>query len=95
MDRVDVRGADDHEVHVLRRRAGAAVLALSEFPDELMDEDNYTRYFPIVGEWGHPVLVEQGAPLLKEIGDSPLRHEEITLDSLASLAAESQFVLRF
>ncbi len=74
---------------------GAAVLALSEFPDELMDEDNYTRYFPIVGEWGHPVLVEQGAPLLKEIGDSPLRHEEITLDSLASLAAESQFVLRF
>ncbi len=74
---------------------GAAVLALSEFPDDLVDDDNYTRYFPIVGEWGHAVLVQKGAPLLSEIGESPLRHEEVSPDALARLAAESDFVLRF
>ena len=74
---------------------GAAVLALSEFPDDLVDDDNYTRYFPIVGEWGHAVLVQQGAPLLGEIGESALRHEEVSPETLARLAAESDFVLRF
>jgi hypothetical protein len=73
----------------------AAVLALSEFCDEFIDEDNYTRYLPIVGDFGRPIYVQKGAPLLSEIGDSPLKFEEITDDQLAALAAKSTYLLRF
>ena len=72
-----------------------AVLALSEFPDELIDEDNYTRYFPIVGEFGRPIYVQKGAPWLAEIGESPLKYQEISDDELAALAASSSAVARF
>lgn len=73
----------------------AAVLALSEYVDEFVDEDNYSRYLPIVGEFGRPVYVQKSAPLLREIGDPTLRFEEITDDQLAKLAAEHNCVLNF
>ncbi|HTD67930.1 MAG TPA: hypothetical protein VK846_15505 [Candidatus Limnocylindria bacterium] len=72
-----------------------AVLALSEYVDEFIDEDNFSRYFPIVGEFGRPIYVQRGAKLLGEIGDSPLKFEEIDDARLAQLAADSQYVLRF
>src|SRR5437773_11197995 len=50
----------------------AAVLALGEFVDELVDEDNFTRYWPILGESGRPIYVETGAPLLKDLGQPPV-----------------------
>jgi hypothetical protein len=74
---------------------GPAVLALSEYADELVDEDNYTRYFPIVGEFGRPVYVQKGAPLLAETGEPALKFEEITDEQLAELAAQCSYVLRF
>jgi len=74
---------------------GPAVLALSEYVDEFVDEDNFSRYFPIVGEFGQPVYVQKGATLLSEIGESPLKFEEIDDAQLARLAADSHYVLRF
>ena len=74
---------------------GSAVLALSEYADEFIDEDNYTRYFPIVGEFGRPIYVQQGAPLLSEIGEASLAFEQIEDARLAQLAAGSDYVLRF
>ena len=74
---------------------GAAVLALSEYADEFIDEDNYSRYFPIVAEFGRPIYVEKGAPLLGEIGEAALKFEEIDDAQLARLAADSQYVIRF
>ncbi len=74
---------------------GAGVLALSEYADEFIDEDNYVRYFPIVAEFGRPIYVQKGAPLFGEIGDSPLKFEEIDDQRLAVLAAQSKYVLRF
>jgi len=74
---------------------GPAVLALSEYVDEFIDEDNYTRYFPIVAEFGRPIYVQRGAELLGELGDSPLKYEEIDNAKLAQLAANSNYVLRF
>ena len=74
---------------------GPAVLALSEYVDEFVDEDNFSRYFPIVGEFGRPVYVQRSAPLLGEIGDSPLDFEEIDDARLAQLAADCNYVLRF
>ena len=74
---------------------GPAVLALGEFVDELIDEDNFSRYLPIVGEWGRPIYVQQGAAELAELGEAPLAFEEIDDARLAQMAAASQHVLRF
>jgi hypothetical protein len=74
---------------------GPAVLALSEYPDDLVDEEDYTRYLPILGEWGRPVYVQRGAPLLAELGQATLPFEEIDDARLAGLAAQSHYVLRF
>ena len=74
---------------------GEAVLALSDFVDEFVDEDNFSRYLPIVGEFGRPVYVQKNAPLLGELGESPLKFEEIDDHQLAQLAAQSSYVLRF
>lgn len=71
----------------------AAVLALSEYADELVDEDNYVRYFPIVAEFGRPIYVQRGAPFLAEIGESPLKFQEITDAELADLAAQQTYVV--
>ena len=56
----------------------SAVLALSEFADEFVDEDNYTRYLPIVGEFGRPIYVQQNAKEIAELGESPLKFKEIS-----------------
>jgi sulfur relay (sulfurtransferase) DsrF/TusC family protein len=74
---------------------GPAVLALSEYVDEFIDEDNYSRYFPIIGEFGRPIYVQRGAELLGEIGDSPLKFQEIDDTQLAKLAADCNYVLHF
>ena len=74
---------------------GPAVLALSEYVDEFIDEDNFSRYFPIVGEFGRPIYVQRGAQLLGDLGDSPLAFEEIDDAQLAQLAADCTYVLRF
>ncbi len=73
----------------------SAVLALSEFADEFVDEDNYTRYLPIVGEFGRPIYVQQNAKELAELGESPLKFKEISDAELAAMAAQSNYVLRF
>jgi hypothetical protein len=73
----------------------AAVLALSEFADEFVDEENYTRYFPIIGEFGRPIYVQRGAPLLREIGEPALPFEDISDVELANLAARHTYSARF
>ena len=73
----------------------AAVLALSEFADEFIDEDNYTRYLPIVGEFGRPIYAQKNAAELSEIGESALEFKEISDTELAELAAKNTYVVRF
>jgi len=81
------------DIHLYLR--GPAVLALSEFVDELVDEDNFSRYLPIVAEFGRPVYVQKGAPLLAELGESLLQFEEIDDAQLARLAADCRYLLHF
>jgi len=73
----------------------ASVLALGEFVDGLADEDNFTRYLPLLGEVGCPIYVETGAPFLKDLGQSPVKFAPINVSQLAELAANSTYVLRF
>ena len=73
----------------------AAVLALGESLDELLDEENFTRYLPMVGEAGRPILVQRGAPLFPKFTAAPLTFDAIDDRQLAALAAQSNCVLRF
>ena len=73
----------------------AALLALSEYPDELVNGENFTRYLPVVPESGGIFLVQRGVPLLQEIGQAPVSFREISDDDLADLAVSSDYVVRF
>lgn len=74
---------------------GPAILALSEFVDELVDEDNFTRYLPIFRDFGKPFYVEQGSSWIGDLGEATEKFEEIGVDGLARIAAEANFVLKF
>ncbi len=74
---------------------GPAVLALSEFPDELLDEDNFSRYLPIIREFDAPVWVQRGAAELAELGEPAATFEEIDDEELARRIAGATSVLRF
>ena len=73
----------------------AAVIALSEEVDELIDEESFTRYLPMMSELGRPIYVQQGAPLRQEIGRAALPCEEIDDQKLAALTANSTYVVRW
>ena len=81
------------EVHLYLR--GAAVLALSEFADELIDEDNFTRYLPMLRHGDQRLWVQKGNPLLADLGQPALPFEEIDDAQLARRCAASSHVLRF
>ncbi|MBI4326571.1 MAG: hypothetical protein HY674_15095 [Chloroflexi bacterium] len=74
---------------------GAAVLALSEHPPRLIDEENFARYLPLAAEWDRPIYAQRGAPLLAGPGEALLAYAEIDDAALAALAARSASVLRF
>lgn len=73
----------------------AAVLALSEFPEELIDEDNFIRYLPMLGEFRRPIYVQSCSPFLAQLGRAALPYAELTDRDLADLASKAQYVARF
>src|SRR6266498_3809879 len=62
---------------------GAAVLALSEFPEDLADGDNFSRYLPLMRDSGGLICAQRGAAHLKDIGRSPVSYHETGEDELA------------
>lgn len=74
---------------------GPAVLALAEFTDELVDDDNFSRYLPILRDLGRPVYVQKGTAQLQELGESSMPMEELDAPGLAALAARATSLLRF
>lgn len=74
---------------------GPAVLSLSEFADELVDEDNFNRYLPILRDLGHPVHVEEGSSHLGELGETPVPFQETGTTALATLLENANAILRF
>lgn len=74
---------------------GPAILSLAEYSDEWIDEDNFSRYLPILKEWGRPVYVQEGAAEIAELGEPLAPFEEIPDARWASIAAQSTYVLRF
>jgi len=74
---------------------GAAVLVLGEYTDDLEDGDNFSRYLPIIREWGRPVHVQQAEPLLHDLGEATLAFQPLDDAGLAALAARHTCILRF
>ena len=74
---------------------GSAVACLGEYVDELIEEDNFTRYLPIVREWGRPVWVEAGSVELAQLGEASVPFAEIGVPELAEQIAQATYVLRF
>jgi hypothetical protein len=83
------------KAEVLLYLRGPAILSLAEYSDEWIDEDNFSRYLPILKEWGRPVYVQQGADELAELGDPLMPFEEITDSQWATLAARATYVFQF
>jgi len=74
---------------------GPAILALGEWVDELVQEDDFTRYLPILGDSQRPIYVEQDSPFIAELGEATQRFQPLDDDGLARLIASQTYVLRF
>ena len=83
------------KVEVALYLRGPAVLLLGEDTAELVEEENYARYLPLLAEGGAPIYVQKGAPGLGRLGQAALPFEEISDGQLAGLAAARDCVLRF
>lgn len=74
---------------------GPAIRALGEWVDDLKEEDNFTRYLPLLAESGRGVLAQAGAPELGDLGEPPVKFDVIDDHELARRAADMRHVMRF
>jgi sulfur relay (sulfurtransferase) DsrF/TusC family protein len=72
-----------------------AVLALSEDCSDLVNEDNYTRYLPMLIENNCPVYAQKENRRLSGLGEASVEFKELTDSDLAKVAARQTYVLRF
>ena len=83
------------QVEILLSLHGAAALALSESPEELVDADHFIQYLPIVRELGGAVYVQKDSPFLSALGQPACPFQELTDTELAGVAAQCDYVTRF
>ena len=74
---------------------GPAVLALSEFPDDLSDGSNFSRYLPLLGESGGLICAQRDGGLLSSIGHSPVSFLETSDDELMALVTKNDYLIHF
>jgi hypothetical protein len=74
---------------------GAAVLALGEHADDLVDGDHFVDYLPLAAEGGRRIYAQRSSPLLAEVGETRTAFEIMDDDQLAQLAVDSHCVVRF
>jgi sulfur relay (sulfurtransferase) DsrF/TusC family protein len=74
---------------------GPAVLALSEASEDLVDEEVYRQYLPLLAERARPVYVQRGAVPWAARSLTRVQFEELDDVQLARLAAASDYVLCF
>jgi hypothetical protein len=73
---------------------GPAGYSLQEYADELVDEDNFTHYLPIVVEGPRPVYVEESFADLAALEGSPWKYEVISRERAAQLVRENDYLIR-
>ncbi len=75
-------------------RGPAAGYSLQEYADELIDEDNFTRYLPIVVEGPRPIYIEDTFTDLAALEGSPWKYEVIPAVKTAALVAANDYIIR-
>jgi hypothetical protein len=75
-------------------RGPVAGYSLQEYADELVDEDNFTRYLPLVAESGRPVYLEDTFADLAALEGSPWRYEVVSPDKSADLIRQHDYLIR-
>ena len=80
------------EVTLLLR--GPAGYSLQEYADELVDEDNFVRYLPIVAEAPRPIYVEDSFTDFAALENSTFRYEKISAARTAELIQANDYLIR-
>jgi hypothetical protein len=75
-------------------RGPVAGYSLQEYADELIDEDNFTRYLPIVAEAPRPIYVEDTFTDLAALDGSPWKYEVIPPARTADLIRGHDYLIR-
>jgi hypothetical protein len=73
---------------------GPAAYSLQEYADELVDEDNFVSYLPLVAEGAHPIFVENSFTDLAALAGSSFRYEVISQEQTADLIAANDYLIR-
>src|SRR5271170_4630534 len=80
------------EVTLLLR--GPAGYSLQEYADELVDEDNFVRYLPIVAEAPRPIYVEDSFDDFEALKGSAFSYEKISRVQTAELIRANDYLIR-
>jgi hypothetical protein len=75
-------------------RGAVAGYSLQEYADELIDEDNFTRYLPLVAESPRPIYVEDSFTDLAALDGSPWKYEIIPVAKTAELIRTHDYLIR-
>jgi hypothetical protein len=75
-------------------RGPVAGYSLQEMADDLVDEDNFTRYLPLVAELPRPIYLESSFTDLPALADSPWNFEVIPPAKTAELIRANDYLIR-
>ena len=75
-------------------RGPVAGYSLQEYADELVDEDNFTRYLPLVAELPRPIYLEDSFTDLPALKGSPWKYEVISSARTAELIRANDYLIR-
>src|SRR5271167_2650734 len=72
---------------------GPAGYSLQEYADELVDEDNFVRYLPIVAESPRPIYLEDSFTDAVALRGSAVSYETICAERTAELIREHDYLM--
>jgi hypothetical protein len=75
-------------------RGPVAGYCLQEYADELVDEDNFTRYLPLVAESPRPIYLEDSFTDLPALEGSPWKYEVISPAGTVGLVRANDYLIR-
>ena len=73
---------------------GPAGYSLQEYADELVDEDNFTHYLPMLADRPEPIYIEDSFADLPALDGSPWKYEVISRERAARLVQASDYLIR-
>jgi hypothetical protein len=75
-------------------RGPVAGYSLQEYADELIDEDNFTRYLPLVLEGPSPIYLEDSFTDVAALEHSPWNYEIVSAAKTAELIRAHDYLIR-